>query len=170
MKEKIDVHDGGDDREVGDDDELLDSPSHKKPRRDIFAEEKHEADKKPDEENEELHDKSLMDTASITDDESEQESLHSYISTLPPEVPSFPLLQVRSTPSSTLHESDQRRACLLVQLVMRVFHYLPVKELARAAQTCSLWYSLAQEDQLWRSLYNVRPSPLLSDAHASPEL
>jgi ABC-type oligopeptide transport system ATPase subunit len=88
MKEKIDVHDGGDDREVGDDDELLDSPRHKKPRRDIFAEEKHEADKKADEENAELRDKALMDTASITDDE---ESRHSYISTLPPEVPSFSL-------------------------------------------------------------------------------
>jgi hypothetical protein len=87
-KEEIDGHDC-DDREVGDDDdELLASPRHKKPRRDIFAEEKHEADKKADEENAELRDKALMDTASITDDE---ESRHSYISTLPPEVPSFSL-------------------------------------------------------------------------------
>jgi hypothetical protein len=39
------------------------------------------------------------------------------------------------------------------ELVVWVFHFLTVKDLAKASETCSRWHLLAQEDTLWRSLF-----------------
>jgi len=46
-----------------------------------------------------------------------------------------------------------------VQLVVWVFHFLTVKDLAKASETCSRWHLLAQEDTLWRSLFFVSVPP-----------